>query len=199
MPLPRMVDLARAMVANVLSPGDHVVDATVGNGRDTLWLAQQVGPSGRVLGLDLQREALQRTQERLVASGIEDRVLLVRCGHERLDAILPEHGLMARPKVVMFNLGYLPGGDPSVVTRAETSLAAVRYALRRVVSGGLITVILYPGHREGHLESELILAWANELNENLASMIRCEVVSKTRSPAPWFLAISPAVGRALER
>lgn len=191
MPLPRMVDLARAMVAGVLVPGDVAIDATVGNGRDTLWLARLVGPSGRVLGLDIQHEALRGARNLLATSGVEDRVLLVECGHERLDALLPERGPMARPKVVMFNLGDLPGGDHSIVTEARTTLAAVSESLRRAAPGGIVTVVLYPGHPSGRLESDLILDWVTSIAEERAAILRCEVFSKTRSPTPWLLVLSP--------
>lgn len=39
----KVVDLVKSIVAGVVSDGDTVVDATVGNGNDTIFLARLVG------------------------------------------------------------------------------------------------------------------------------------------------------------
>lgn len=144
----RLTDTAGRAVAAVLGPGDWAVDATLGNGHDCLLLAEQVGPGGRVFGFDVQAEALHRSQQRLDLAGLAARVTLIRAGHERMVELLPERS-RGRIAAVMFNLGYLPGGDKRIVTRAATSLTAVEQALGLVRPGGLVSVLVYVGHPGG--------------------------------------------------
>jgi SAM-dependent methyltransferase len=188
-PLPRIVELARDLVCRALMPGELAIDATVGNGHDTIWLADRVGDGGRVLGLDVQEEALRATAERLRSRGLADRVLLVRASHHRLDDLLKEEEGRGGPGAVIFNLGYLPGGDPEVTTRTETTLPALDAAIRRVRPGGLVSVVLYPGHAAGRSEADAVARWAGSLPESAASILRCELLGR-RSPAPKLLTLA---------
>ncbi len=150
-------------VARVLEEGDLAVDGTVGNGVDTLFLAECVGATGTVVGFDLQEEAIRIARGRLEAAGVAERCRLFRESHaglrERMEAEFPGR----RAKAIMFNLGYLPGGDKTVTTRVESTLAALEGALGVLAPGGLMSVVLYPGHAEGKREAEAVLAWAERL------------------------------------
>ena len=44
---------------------------------------------------------------------------------------------------VVFNFGRLPGGDPSIFTRSDTSVAALEAALRLLKPGDEITTVWY--------------------------------------------------------
>ena len=138
----RATDLAHHFIRQVLQPGAIAVDATVGNGHDTVFLAELVGAAGRVVGFDIQANALTAAAARVANF---PQVELIAAGHEQLDARLPE---MARGRLqaAMFNLGYLPGGDKDIATRGETTIAGVQQALDHLVVGGAVTVVLYPGH-----------------------------------------------------
>jgi len=149
--VPRLTEQAQTLVREVVEPGDSVIDATAGNGHDTCFLAEAVGKNGRVVAFDVQSDALQRTSARLDDVGYQNVALHQRSHAEMKDAV-PEsfHGSAA---AVMFNLGYLPGGDHTVTTEAESSIAALRIALELVRSGGIITVLAYPGHDGGNDET----------------------------------------------
>lgn len=134
------------------------MDATVGNGHDTCFLAEQVGEHGRVLGLDIQEAALRVTRSRLEQAGLADRVTLVQSGHERLERVLPE-AMRGRLRVVMFNLGYLPGGDHALVTKPETTLTALSVALGHLLPDGVISLMVYRGHSGGDEEYRAIEEW----------------------------------------
>ena len=155
---------AHGFVRRIVRPGDFVVDATAGNGHDTLFLARLVGPGGRVLAFDVQRDALTVTRGRLEQSGCAERVRLIHQGHEQLARHLDEW-LAAYPGVTagMFNLGFLPGGDKSLITRAATTLAACEALLPYLTDGGLISVHAYTGHEGGQHETEALLEWAAQL------------------------------------
>jgi predicted methyltransferase len=180
---------ARDLIRSALTPGDTAVDATVGNGHDTLFLAECVGPTGRVVGFDIQPSALAETTRRLREAGVEGRVELLLRGHEEMTAWFAESASMASPRAVMFNLGYRPGGDKSVITRPVTTVTALGAALDLLVPGGVISVVLYPGHVGGQAETEAVLSWARNVPSQRA-LIVCHQVLNTRKAAPLLLAVA---------
>jgi predicted methyltransferase len=160
---PRLTGLAQAAVAEVLGEGMQAIDATVGNGHDTLLLARQVGAAGRVYGFDVQVAALQSAAARLLAAGVADRVRLIHAGHETMAAHLPAvlHGGV---QAIMFNLGYLPGSDKQCITRGASTLQALDQALDWLAPGGLLTVLAYCGHGGGREEAEAVACWLQGLS-----------------------------------
>ncbi|MBL6705339.1 MAG: FAD-dependent oxidoreductase [Planctomycetaceae bacterium] len=152
--VPRLTEQAQTLVGDVVKSGETAIDATAGNGHDTCFLAKAVGYAGRVFAFDVQSDALQRTSARLADIGYENVTLLQRSHAEMKDALPDvERGSVA---AVMFNLGYLPGGDHSVTTRTESSLSAISTALNLVRSGGIVTVLVYPGHLGGDDEADSV-------------------------------------------
>ena len=151
--------LAHLFLRERVKPGDRVVDATCGNGNDTLLMARLVGPNGKVLAFDLQEEALAATRTLLAGAGVEDRVELVSAGHERLAEVVGEP-LAA----VVFNLGYLPGGDKGIITRPATTIAALNAALEILLPGGLLLMVIYTGHTGAAAEEETVLSRVSALD-----------------------------------
>ena len=180
--------LAHRIVATILQPGEVAVDATVGNGHDTLFLARQVGPQGHVYGFDVQEEALVRARRRLEEAGLHERVTLLQRGHEHMAEAVPAtwHG---RIGAVLFNLGYLPGGsDRTCVTRPETTLPALDAALRLLRPGGVLTVVAYRGHPGGAKEAEAVRQWAEALDPDRFVAARYAFCNRRR-PAPELFAV----------
>jgi len=153
----KLTELAQHIVAKTIRPGDFVIDATVGNGEDTLHLARCVGEKGSVLGFDIQEKCLEKTKALLAENNLEKRVKLVCSSHENMLNYNPDS-----PRVVMFNLGYLPGGSSEIHTKAETTLFALEKSIEVLAAGGLITLCLY-SHQEGLREKEAILKWIEDL------------------------------------
>ena len=139
--------LARETLARAVTPGSTVVDATMGNGHDTLFLSEMVGKGGKVYAFDIQPEALASTERLLKEYGIQDRAELILAGHERMAEFVKEPA-----RAIVFNLGWLPGGDKRVTTHWETTERAVRAALTLLQPGGVLTVCAYPGHAAGDEE-----------------------------------------------
>ncbi len=186
--------LAHRIVASVLQPGEVAVDATVGNGHDTLFLARQVGPQGHVYGFDVQEEALARTRRRLEEAGLHERVTLLRRGHEYMTESVPAtwHG---RIGAVLFNLGYLPGGsDRSCITRPETTLPALDAALRLLRPGGVLTVVAYRGHPGGAEEAEAVRQWAETLDPDRFVAARYAFCNRRRPAPELFVVVRGAAG-----
>ncbi len=127
--------LAREVLQALIQPGDTAVDATMGNGYDTEILCTLTGETGRVYAFDIQEQALAETRKRLETGGLLSRAELIRDGHEHLR----DH--VAGPvRAVVFNLGWLPGGDHGVTTRWETTRTALEAALEIIGPGGAVVI-----------------------------------------------------------
>lgn len=149
-------------LAECVSAGDIAIDATAGNGHDTLFLAECVGESGCVYSFDIQPQAIEETSKRLLEAGCAERVRLIQAGHERMQEYIAaeRHGNIA---AIVFNLGYLPGTDKSCVTTHATTLQALSAAAGLLKADGIISVLAYPGHPGGREETEAVKAWAETL------------------------------------
>lgn len=134
-------------------PGDYVIDATVGNGYDTVMLAQLVGQVGKVYGFDIQKEAIETTKEKLLLTGQLPQTELILDGHENIGNYLSEDEQIS---AATFNLGYLPKGDKSIVTKAETTISAIAQCLLRLRKGGLVSIMVYYGHEGSQGEKEQV-------------------------------------------
>ncbi len=139
--------IAADCLRRFLLPGNTAVDATMGNGHDTLMLCELVGETGCVYAFDVQMQAVENTRARLMEAGMLQRARLFCCGHEHM----AEH-VQSPVDAVMFNLGWLPGGDKTVTTRWNTTRQAVIAALNLLRDGGLCVVCVYPGHPAGDEE-----------------------------------------------
>ncbi|MEG0495791.1 MAG: class I SAM-dependent methyltransferase, partial [Eubacterium sp.] len=124
----RVTLLAQSMMAEVLSEGDSAIDATVGTGEDTCFLADCVGASGKVYGFDIQEAALKKANAKLAENKRLPQTTLFCMGHERMNEIF-EINHDPKIKGIMFNLGYLPQGDSAIFTQSQTTLKALEQAL----------------------------------------------------------------------
>ncbi len=154
----KVTQVAHLQVSQVLQPGDLAVDATAGNGMDSVFLAGLVGSKGQVYTFDIQEEALTLTASKLREHNMDQQVKLIQDGHEKLSDYINEP-----VTVFMYNLGYLPGGGSRITTRFDTTLRSIQQALVLLKPGGIITVIMYPGHREGKVEKDGLLPVFNSL------------------------------------
>jgi glycine oxidase len=159
--------VAQAEVARTTKPGDYVIDATAGNGYDTLWLAEQVGPTGHVFAIDIQASAVDSTRIRLKQTDKLKRVELYLGDHSQLDQLAPPQWHQ-NSTAVMFNLGYLPSSDKSIITKPETTLKALKAAWKLLKKNGIVTVVLYTEHPGGKAEAETVLKWAENLDTEQA-------------------------------
>ena len=182
---------AAHVVSAYLRPGDIAVDATCGNGWDTLFLCRQTGAEGIVYAFDIQQEALEKAKERFSCTcrrpcgpGREEeeqplaQVRWILDSHENMDRYLDEGSVSA----IVFNLGYLPGGNKELVTRAESSRDAVEKALKLIRKGGIISIVLYPGHGEGRKEKQVLTKLAETLSP---SEFHVMTVRQTNQKETW--------------
>lgn len=166
-----LTERAQAAVRAVIGLGDAVIDATVGNGYDTQFLAEQVGPSGVVHGFDIQSSALAATATRLLAAGLNN-VQLWNRDHADMLSVVPAE-LYGGVAAVMFNLGYLPGGDKKITTRETSTRAAIDQAAVLLRPGGVISILVYTGHDQGAAEAQAVASLVDQL---LTSEYQTEIV-----------------------
>ncbi len=179
----RPVILAHHFASKVIKPGDRCVDATVGNGNDTVFLARRVDGAGRVLGFDIQGDAIASARRKVKEQGLDERVLLQFEGHETVGQRLNALG-WSGIRIAMFNLGYLPGSDKRVVTRVDTTLSALEPCLDALLPRGAISIIAYRGHRGGEEEYHAVWNWARKLDSSRYQVMRYESGSAI---APVFI------------
>ena len=177
------VEFSHLLLKEKVRPGDRVADATCGNGHDTVFLAQLVGLTGRVWAFDAQKGAIAATRLRLTAEEVLDRVEMVHAGHESIAAVVPE--LL---RAVVFNLGYLPGGDKSFITLPGTTVAALEGASNLLVPGGILVIVAYTGHQGGREEAQAVEEWAAALPRQQWRVWRCSSLNR-HLDAPYLVLI----------
>lgn len=149
---------AQRRCLSALYPGAVAIDATAGNGLDTLFLAQHVGATGRVYAIDVQPAAIERVAQRLNETGQSQWVICLVADHSRLEQLIaPEH--VGRVACVVFNLGYLPLSDKSVATCAASTIPAIDAGSRLLEPGGHLSILVYVGHPGGAEESAAVENW----------------------------------------
>ncbi len=165
--------LALAMCLQYTDEGAVAVDATCGNGHDTLWLAQHFS---KVYAFDVQQVAIDVTAARLQEHGCNN-VELICASHVELPVYVQE-----APKVILFNLGYLPGGDKGICTTTGETLTAVDKALQLLAVDGLLSVTMYQGHSEGYRERLNLLEWAAALDKSRYHCVRTDMLNQPALP-----------------
>jgi len=136
-----------------IKPGDCAVDATAGNGFDTLRLCRAVGENGRIYAFDIQECAISETKKKLSENGFSNAELIL-CSHSELDRYVK-----GSVSAVIFNLGYLPGGDHSLQTKADTTIEAIEKSLDLIAEDGFISVTVYYGKNSGCDEKNAVMEY----------------------------------------
>lgn len=161
-----------------VAAGAYCIDATMGNGYDTLLLSKLAGKHGKVLAFDIQQAALAHTRQRLEKE----------CAPKNYDLILDSHANMAAyaaPETIdciVFNFGYLPGGDHTLATQAHSSITAISSGLTLLKKGGLMSLCIYSGGDTGFAERDAILSFVKKLDSRKYLAIRSDYVNRPNHP-----------------
>ena len=180
MTLQRVLPFTKNLLQQVVSAGDSAIDATAGNGHDTLFLAQLTGPAGKVYAFDIQKEAIDATRQR-----VEDfpNVELFHASHAEISAHVHEPIAAA-----VFNLGYLPKGDHSIITKSTSTLQAIEQCLELLKENGLVLIVIYSGHEGGSEERDAVMDFVCALPQISYDVMRYEFINQQHSP-PFLVAI----------
>lgn len=174
---------SHSLLKEIVQPGQHVVDATMGNGNDTLLLAELVGKKGRVYAFDIQEQALQSTQKRLDEKALEYQVTLIHDGHQHLENYL---GKEEEIHAAVFNLGYLPKSDKKVITLPETTQQALDSCLQHLARKGRIIIVAYYGHEGGQAELTTVANYCQKLPQKEYNVLTYQFINQKNQPPILF-------------
>ena len=181
----QITEFCHRFLKDYIMENDCCLDATAGNGHDTEFLCRMVGPGGRVYAFDIQKKALEHTRHRLEEAGLSERAVLIEDGHEHIKSHIKEKEPMS---VIVFNFGYLPGGDHRIATKAETSIAAVRQGLDLLKPGGVMNLCIYSGGDTGYEERDALLHFVKELDtKKWLVIVNSYYNRKNDPPLPVFV------------
>ncbi|NOQ13375.1 MAG: 16S rRNA (cytosine(1402)-N(4))-methyltransferase [Methyloprofundus sp.] len=177
-----LVTEAHKTIQPYLSEQSISIDATMGNGHDTLFLAKH---SHKVYAFDIQAKALDATRIRLQKSNALDKVSLIHAGHETMQqCIKPDE----KADAILFNLGYLPHADSAIITQEKNTITALNHALKLLSEKGIISILSYPGHTGGESEMQAIMHWYEQLDSSqFAISIIHSMHEKINSPRLFTL------------
>lgn len=192
MKLERVLQYAQTLLKSAISNGDIAVDATAGNGHDTLFLAGLVGDDGFVYAFDVQKQAVDATLHRLLDNALEHRAVVLKDGHENVAKYVdkPVSG-------AIFNLGYLPGSDHEVITRPNTTIQALESLLKLLKVGGIIVLVIYHGHEGGKKERDEVIRFVSDLPQKYIHVLRYEFLNQKNDP-PFVIALEKVKELPLE-
>ena len=166
-------EIVRMIWDRYINEESVVIDATCGNGNDTLYLALR---ANKVYAFDIQQEAIDNTDKLLKEHDIEN-VVLICDSHEKIDEYVSENIDLA-----VYNLGYLPKGNKEITTTAESTLISLEKVLNKLSVSGLVCLTLYWGHPEGKLEREAVLKYAEELDSSIYHVVYVSFPNQKNTP-----------------
>lgn len=182
MKLANALNMARQLLAGRLAVARRAVDATAGNGHDALYLAECMPPGSSIWAFDIQQAALENTGKLLADHGLAGRVTLLRACHSRMAEYVA-----APLDVAMFNLGYLPGASHALVTRAATTVEALRQTALLLGPGGLATIVAYPGHPSGNEERIAVENFLSALPQAAFTVACWQMLNQIHNPPVLYI------------
>lgn len=162
-----------------------VVDATCGNGYDLLYLAERAKPECHLYGIDIQKEAIQSSEALLKQHAISNNVITLL--HSSHDIAFKEQIEEVNIDLIVFNLGYLPGGDHSIMTKSHHTITAIERALPKLAPNGLITIAVYPGTKEGLKEKEDLKSYLSTLDQKYYNNCHWKPINQINNPPELYM------------
>ena len=178
----KITEVNKIFLDKIIQKGDVVVDATMGNGYDTIYLANLVGSEGKVYSFDVQEEAIKSTSKKVERDSLQDRVKLILDGHENIDKYINEE-----VSCVVFNLGYLPRAKHCIITKPETTLTAIQKSLNLLKPHGIISIAMYTGHEGGMEEKDEVCNYLNSLDQNYFNVLHMNFTNQINNPPQLIL------------
>lgn len=176
-----VLTFSKKLLKEKIDKNSIVVDATAGNGNDTLFLTKT--SAKKIFAFDIQKKAIENTKKLLTDNNIKSNYELILDSHINFDNYIKDE-----ITAVIFNLGYLPKGDHNITTMAETSLATVIKFLNQLQQKGIIVIVVYWGHDEGKKEKDILLQELSKINQKDAEVLIYQFVNQ-KNNAPFVIAI----------
>lgn len=182
--LKRPIEFAHALLNESINKGDFLIDATCGNGNDTLFLAKLTGSNGIVHAYDIQKEAIDRSKE---LTQDYNNINFIHDSHAFINDYLKKHKISSIDGAI-FNLGYLPKGDKAIITIAESTLDALDTILSKLNKGKRAVIVIYHGHEGGKEEKNAVLEYVQGLNQKEFAVLKYEFINQKNNP-PFVIGI----------
>lgn len=171
-----VLDLAHRFLREHVHAGDTVIDATCGRGNDTKLLCALTGDTGRVIGFDIQQEAIDATAALLAANGLHAELYV------QSHAEMEQYAAAESVSCIVFNFGWLPRGSHEIFTHADSSIAALEASLRLLKPEGWLVLCIYYGGANGFSERDALLAYLSSLESRYYTVLQCSFPNRTGCP-----------------
>ncbi|ASK62906.1 16S rRNA (cytosine(1402)-N(4))-methyltransferase [Virgibacillus phasianinus] len=181
-----IIQFSHYLMEEAVNKGDTVIDATCGNGHDTVFLSEIVGENGHVFGFDIQEQAIEHTKENLAVHKITNATI-IKDSHSNAIHHLTVDQLTSLGGAI-FNLGYLPGSDKGIVTKSESTILAIEGILSHLKENGIVVLVVYHGHEGGDIEKRNILEYVHQLNQKQYNVLYYGFINQKNTP-PFIIAI----------
>lgn len=181
-----IIEYSHDLLKTTITEGEVAIDATCGNGNDTLVLSHIVGKTGKVYAFDIQEQAIQNSKQ-LLAEHNRNNVTFIHGNHADMNNYLPE-ALKGKVGGAIFNLGYLPRSDKTIITKGETTIMALEAILAYLKKNGLIVIVIYHGHEGGQTEKKQVLEYAKSLDQKKYHVLMYRFINQKNNP-PFIVAI----------
>lgn len=167
------------LLETCIKKGDLVVDATAGNGHDSVFLASLIGQHGQLYSFDIQKQAIEQTRLKLSTLSTSPNIHLIHDSHEHIVKYID----LSRPiSAVIFNLGYLPGGDKQLITKGSSTITAIQQLEPLIKPKGRIVLVCYTGHHGGKEEFDQILSYIKQLPQKEWDVLHYQFLNQKNSP-----------------
>ena len=163
-----------------------VVDATCGNGHDLLYLAKRAQKGCHLFGIDIQMKAINSSKELLKTNDIAPDVSLTFI-HDSHDLALAHQLKDEVIDLMIFNLGYLPGGNHKVITKPHQTIDAIDEGLHKLSKSGVITIVAYPGTPEGMEEMQSLTSYLSDLEQKSYNVCHWHPMNQINNPPELFI------------
>ena len=171
-----VLDLAHRWLREHVQPGDICIDATCGRGNDTKLLCELTGETGRVIGFDIQQEAIDSAAALLTEHHLHAEL------HLQSHAEMEQYAKHGTVSCIVFNFGWLPRGSHEIFTHADSSIAALNAGLRLLKRGGSLVLCIYYGGANGFSERDALLEYLSALDSRYYTVLQCTFPNRTGCP-----------------
>lgn len=175
-------NIAKMYIKEIIEEGDICIDATMGNGYDTVFLAEKVGENGMVYAFDVQEEAIKSTEKKVKKLGFEKRVQLILDGHENIKNYVKNN-----IKCAVFNLGYLPRCEHKIVTKPNTTVEAIKQSVSLLDENGIVCISIYTGHEGGLEERNAVFDYTKNLDQGEYNVFESKFINQKNNPPSIIL------------
>jgi len=178
-----LTQLSHILLKSLTNGSGIYIDATAGNGYDTLFIAKMLKQNGSLFSFDISYQAVGNTKKLLEENNISiNNVNIINDSHENIDKYIGQNKI----KAAIFNLGYRPHSDKTVKTMPASTILALGKILYRLECGGAVIICSYTGH-DGGEEDEQVFKYLCGMENKTYEISKTEMISRKHSPVLYLI------------